>query len=137
MGNLDSWVGFSAEHSPFLLLPPGHWKSIRDLQPQATPVMLYCQHEEFISGRLQVLEAKLDSIISRLDHIESIIGADEVIELRDIPREQAKREIRQYFNDHHGEDLYASDVGDALSLDVFLADDLMTELVEDGEIKAV
>jgi DNA-binding MarR family transcriptional regulator len=55
--------------------------------------------------------------------------------LREIPVKQAKKEIRKYFNDHHGSVLYPSDIADALNLSYLLVDDLIRELEDEGEIK--
>lgn len=60
------------------------------------------------------------------------MGADSrIIELRDIPRDQAKREIFGYFL-KRGDALYPSDAAEALTLDAGLVRDLCVELAGEG-----
>ena len=136
----SSWGAIDTLNQPQISAP---WPKIDNLQAQTTPVIC-CRQEGIVSRRLDMLaekidtlETKFDLILSRLDNIESIFGDEEVIELRDIPKEQAKEDVRQYFKDHHGENLDASDIGEALNLDIFLVDDLMHELATEGKIKEV
>jgi hypothetical protein len=58
-----------------------------------------------------------------------------VTELRDIPRKKAKTEIARFFKQHHGEVIYPSDVAEALSLNYLLVEEIIKELIDDGEIK--
>lgn len=60
-----------------------------------------------------------------------------IIEIRDIDRDQAKREIRQYFSDHHGENIDAADLQEALGINVFLAAEICEELEQEGKIKGL
>ena len=70
----------------------------------------------------------LESEIARLEKLY----APEVIELREIGREQAKSEIVELFAS--GETLYYSDVADRLSLDYELVVEICRELEAEGAI---
>lgn len=61
----------------------------------------------------------------------------ESVEIRDISVEQAKHEIKAYFNDHHDESIYPSDLEVALRLDYTLIVQLVGQLEEEGEIGKV
>lgn len=58
----------------------------------------------------------------------------EPIEFRDISREEAKREIRQFFKDRHGENLSAGEIMDELNIEYSLVLDICEELEREGEI---
>jgi hypothetical protein len=60
-----------------------------------------------------------------------------MLEIREIPRDQAKDEIRQFFKDHHGEKIYPSDIMESLALDYDLVYEICEELEKDGEIKGL
>ena len=70
----------------------------------------------------------LESEIARLEQLY----APEVIELREIGREQAKAEIVALFAT--GETLYYSDISDRLSLDYELVVEICRELEAEGAI---
>ncbi|MBI4338732.1 MAG: hypothetical protein HY680_02120 [Chloroflexi bacterium] len=63
--------------------------------------------------------------------LKTSIG-EEVIVLRTISRDDAKKEIQQLFNS--GEILFYSDIVHRLSLDLPLVVELCQELIEEGEI---
>ena len=140
MGSLDRWQ--SASNTPLNLSDDLElWNKSKCLQPQTTPVM-YCQQEGVVNRRLDMLtqridslESKLDLILSKLDGLESFKDEDDVVELRDIPKEQAKIEIKEFFAQHHGENLYASDIEEKLLIDFDLIMECMGELERDGEIR--
>jgi hypothetical protein len=62
---------------------------------------------------------------------------EKVLEVREIPREQAKEEIRAFFKDHHGKAIYPSDVMEALSLDYDLVYELCEELEREGMVRGL
>lgn len=64
-------------------------------------------------------------------------SAEEMLQLREIPREQAKEEIRKFFQDHHGEAIYPSDILEALHLDYDLVYEICEELEKEGKIKGL
>ena len=57
------------------------------------------------------------------------------ISLRDIPREQQKQEIMDYFNTH--EDIWAPDIVDELLLDYGDVNEILEELEKEGKIKEI
>ena len=140
MGSLDGWQDMG--NSPI----PGQeglafWNDIKNLQPQSSLVM-YSRQEGVVAGRLDMLvqkidalESKFDLILSRLDNIESIIEEGEVVELRDIPKDQAKAEIKEFFKEHHGENLHASYIEEELLIDFDMVMECMGELESEGAIK--
>lgn len=65
------------------------------------------------------------------------IEQEEIHYLREIPLDLAKDEIKQYFEDHHGEELTAADAAIALLLDFDLAAEACDELEREGKIKGV
>jgi len=64
-------------------------------------------------------------------------SAGELLEIREIPREQAKKEIKAYFEAHHGQNIYPSDLMDALRLDYNLVWELCNELEKEEKIKGL
>jgi hypothetical protein len=64
-------------------------------------------------------------------------SAEKIMQLREIPREQAKAEIRKFFQDHHGESVYPSDILDSLHLDYDLVCEICEELEKEGKIKGL
>ena len=64
-------------------------------------------------------------------------SAKELLEIREIPRKQAKEEVRAFFKAHHGEAIYPSDVMEALSLDYDLVYEICEELEKEGNIKGL
>ena len=59
---------------------------------------------------------------------------EDVIELRDISREQAKTEVTKYFKDHHGETVYPSDIAEALNLSYLIIEEIIEELENEGQV---
>jgi len=66
-----------------------------------------------------------------------INSAEEVLEIREIPRKQAKDEIRAFFKSHDGETIYPSDIMEALALDYDLVYEICEELEEEGKVKSI
>lgn len=64
-------------------------------------------------------------------------SAEKMLQLREIPRDQAKEEIRKFFQDHHGESIYPSDILQALHLDYDLIYEICEELEKEGKIKGL
>lgn len=58
-------------------------------------------------------------------------------ELRNISYYQAKVEIRQYFNEHHGKEINPADIQGVLGIDVWMAIDICNELEGEGKIKGL
>jgi hypothetical protein len=56
------------------------------------------------------------------------------IHLRDIPHEQAKKEIADFFSERQGKVIYTSDVAAELNLSYLLVEEVIGELEDEGEI---
>jgi hypothetical protein len=59
---------------------------------------------------------------------------DGTLELRDISRRQAKEEITEYFKKHHGKVIYPSDVSIELNISYLLVEEIIEELLDEGQI---
>lgn len=70
------------------------------------------------------------------DYIDNISSPEEII-IRKISFAQAKKEIRQYFKQHHGEDINAADLEEHLGIDFELASEVCETLEKEGNIKGV
>ena len=60
---------------------------------------------------------------------------ENVIELRDISRDQAKSEITKFFTDHYGDVIYPSDIAEALNLSYILVEEIIEELEDASQIR--
>ena len=78
------------------------------------------------------LKREMAEVKTKLGEIEKGMSKERVIILRDIPREQAKEEIRQLFK--NGGTLYYSDVVRNLGIDLRTVIEICDELKENGEI---
>jgi len=78
------------------------------------------------------LQEELKQAKQRLLELESRISGEEVIVIRDITKEEAKKEIRQLFLT--GRTLYYSDIAEELKLDLKLVVDICREFQENKEI---
>jgi len=58
------------------------------------------------------------------------------IVLKDISYGQAKKEIIDYFSMHHGENINAADIQEALNIDISLALEILDDLELEGKVKA-
>lgn len=85
------------------------------------------------SGTKQFIKL-LKRFEERINTLEKILKPEdiEVIELRDIPRSQAKAEICEYFKDGKYHDV--GEVADKLRLDIQLVFEICNELIEEGTI---
>lgn len=79
-----------------------------------------------------LLRKELERTKRRLLELEDKRGREKVIMLRDITKEEAKKEIRQLFLS--GRTLYYSDIAEELKLDLKLVVDICREFQENKEI---
>jgi len=70
------------------------------------------------------------------EYIENISKPEEIV-IREISFAQAKKEIRQYFKQHHGKDFTAADIEDELGIDFDIASEVCEKLEKEGKIKGV
>jgi oligoendopeptidase F len=76
---------------------------------------------------------RIKSLEKRLTKIESSLPNEKVVLLREISKEEAKKEIRQLFSE--GKTLYYSDIAEHLGLDLQLVVEICNELQKSGEIE--
>lgn len=83
------------------------------------------------------LKAENEGLRAKVVAMQATNSAEKILEIREIPREQAKEEVRAFFKAHHGEAIYPSDVMEALSLDYDLVYEICEELEQEGKIKGL
>jgi hypothetical protein len=96
------------------------------------PILLY-------DRRINEIEKEVKALKNMLIKINGCFAPEEseIIHLRDIPCDQAREEIKKYFEAHHGENLYSHDITKALCIDLEMVDDVLEELEREGQIKEV
>ena len=83
------------------------------------------------------LKAENEGLRAKVVAMQATNSAEKFLKIREIPREQAKEEVRAFFKAHHGETIYPSDVMEALSLDYDLVYEICEELEQEGKIKGL
>ena len=109
---LLKWVAYSASH------PFGH----------ALPLLRPVEREE-----LEALKARVLDLEEEVARLLALTTDEEVIELRDVSKEEAKQEILAMFQS--GETLFYSDLATRLRLDLPLVVEVCQELEQEGEIE--
>ena len=104
---------------------------------QQFPLHMYGRVEERInqSARMVELQCENDFLRKRIAILEGQRRAadeEQVIELREVTKEEAKVEIVELFDS--GETLYYSDISDRLRIDLELVVEICRELQAEGEI---
>ena len=92
-------------------------------------VTVHNHHIDRMAKEMKSLREELNEL---KNIVAGITGAD-VITIRDIPYEKAKREIRQFFADHHGGDFNAADMEEKLGIDFDMALEICQELENEGK----
>ncbi|MDI9570533.1 MAG: hypothetical protein QM278_07395 [Pseudomonadota bacterium] len=75
----------------------------------------------------------IKKMIANLSHTRTDCEED-IIELRDIPHDVAKKEITEYFSAHHGENINSFQIAVDLHIDEDMADEICEELLKEGRI---
>lgn len=83
------------------------------------------------------LEAENKGLRAKVVAMQATNSAEKFVEIREIPSDQAKEEIRAFFKAHDGEAIYPSDVMEALSLDYDLVYEICEELEKEGAVKGL
>ncbi len=77
--------------------------------------------------------SKAEAIREAIRHFAEELKGIEVVELREIPKEQAKKEILEYIK---GKDrVWADEIAEALRLDLSLVNDILMELWSEGYVE--
>jgi len=77
--------------------------------------------------------SKAEVIREAIDFYHNYVMGLKVIELREIPRKQAEKEILQYLKEKGK--AWTSDIADDLRLDVDLVNSIMNDLVKRGMVE--
>jgi len=88
--------------------------------------------EDEVIAENSLLKRELAKVNNRIMELEKRIPQENVIVLRDISREQAKREIRQLYKT--GRTLYCSDLVKELGVDLKTVAEICNELEANGEL---
>lgn len=84
--------------------------------------------------KLEEMDRQLQETGARVSELEKTTGVLAPVQLRDLSDENAKLEIKSFFEKHHGKTLFPDEVADALDLDVLQVIRLCRELAGEGEI---
>ena len=103
------------------------------MQRYIYPVDLTEVEEElnFVVEKLKV--SKAEAIREAIRHYAEELRGLEVMELREIPRERAKKEILEYIKGK--ERVWADEIADALRLDLSFVNDILMELWSEGYVE--
>jgi hypothetical protein len=85
-----------------------------------------------LENRIADIEKKMETLVRLAENLKP-----KEIAIRDLTRNQAKKEIIRYFKTHHGENIDASDIEDDLGIDIMLAIEICEELEKEGQIRGV
>jgi hypothetical protein len=77
--------------------------------------------------------ARIAALEREVRELRAVFGLDRASPLR-LPKARAKRMIRRFFAERHGETLYPDDVAEAMNLDLSQTIELCRELAVDGAI---
>jgi len=98
----------------------------------------YLAERKLLEKRLEavdMLEQRVGALEKRVASLEAVSPEEKVIVLRELSKEEAKKEILELFSKQ--DRLYYSDIAEQLSLDLKLVVDICSELQAAGEIHAL
>ena len=84
-----------------------------------------------ITEKLRI--SKAEAVREAISFFAAELKGLEIVELRDIPEEQAKKEIISFIKGK--ERVWADELADALRLDLTFAQDILKELWEEGYVE--
>ncbi len=119
------------------------WSSVtlrgRDVPHHSVSSAPVLSYDRIIQDAVQGHMDRIKAVEDQLERIRELVSAfaPEVIELRDISPEQAKKEIKQYFEEKHGEHFDSVDIMSALSIDHEIVDRVLIELEKEGSIAGI
>jgi len=103
------------------------------MQRQVYPIDL-TKHEEKLKVICEKLGlGKAEAIRNAIDHYHEYVRGLKVIELREIPREEAEEEILAYIKEKKR--AWTDEIADDLRLDLLLVNEILRELAEKGVIE--
>ena len=89
---------------------------------------------EAVARKVDTLEGTIKDIQNHLEKLTCSYGTKD-IEIRKITYRQAKKEIADFFKDHHGKELNAADIQENLGIDIEVAIKACDQLEKEGKIK--
>ena len=96
------------------------------------PVLIYDKRIADLQKEVKELREMLTRIGQSLSMNET-----EIVNLRDIPYKQAKKEVKDYFEAHHGETIYSYNLVEDLKIDFDIVDKILGELEKEKQIKEI
>lgn len=81
-----------------------------------------------LRGKVEVLEAQMAELLSRLGLTD--------VETRDISKAQAAQEIRVFFRENDGSEIYPDEIAEALNLDLMQVIEICEDLENAGKISS-
>jgi len=88
-----------------------------------------------INSEIKGIKSMLTELQLNMNDIHKVLCQPQYIELRNIPYEQAKEEIRLFFKENHGKEFYPSDLMQELGIDFNTASQVCAELESEGNIQ--
>jgi len=89
---------------------------------------------EAVARKVETLEEAIHDIKNRLEKLTCSYETKD-IEIRRITYKKAKKEIADFFKNHHGKELNAADIQENLGIDIEVAMKACDELEKEGKIK--
>ena len=86
---------------------------------------------KIITDKLKI--SKAEAIREAIRYYAEELRGIEVVELRDVPRDQAKKEIIEFIKDK--DRVWADEISDALRIDLSLVNDILMELWSEGYVE--
>ena len=98
--------------------------------------MLVAKYQE-LKEENEILRMKNQKLNQELETARAQSDSEALIEARDLPRDEAKKEIAQFFDENRGEVIYPSDVAEALNLSYFLVEEIIEDYLSELKIPVI
>jgi sugar-specific transcriptional regulator TrmB len=95
---------------------------------------LNAELKEIIEERSNQLKGRIEALENRVDRLEEDED-EEPFDLRSISRDQARKEVLEYYQEHKELSLLPVDVADGLNIDDVLVFEITQELIQEGLLK--
>lgn len=107
----------------------------------ASQPQIVVAHDIGMEADVRSVQKEVESLKQEIAEMKALLEgpgtAEPVFELREVSYEDAKREIKQYFEAHHGESIDAGDLQEALGIDIQMVIQICQDIERDGQIKAL
>ncbi len=130
-----SWSAVPSGHSFNELFPSGVHLPIGDVitLPKAPPPAADSQMLRIALEENREYLRRIEALEVQFARMRAALGWDQP-DPRDVPNAQAKREIRAYFRENDGKEIYPDEIAEALNLDLMQVISLCDELEDAGKI---